>query len=304
MSTNLQKSKRHRGFVLTVEGWKKLQNQIQELETKTQTRYTPRKISEQAKLSLYQGLHSDTVRKILRRQVGVDKSSLVLLFEVLELKLDERDYTYAHPQQKSKIANTRQVLKTNSLIQQKSKTANIRQDLRAAIDVSAFYGRIEELAILEQWIVSDRCRLIALLGIGGIGKTALSAKLAEQIKDKFDYAIWRSLRNAPPVKDILTQLIQFLSDEQETDTLQSVDSRISLLIEYLSRHRCLVVLDNFEVILQDGERVGHYREGYEDYGELIRQIGEASHQSCLVINSREKPREVALLEGETLPIRS
>jgi WD40 repeat protein/DNA replication protein DnaC len=304
MSTNLQKSKRHRGFVLTLEGWKKLQNQIQELETKTQTRYTPRKISEQAKLSMYQGLHSDTVRKILRRQVGVDKSSLVLLFEVLELKLDESDYTYAYPQQKSKIANTRQVLKTNSLIQQKSKTANIRQDLRAAIDVSAFYGRIEELTILEQWIVSDRCRLIALLGIGGIGKTALSAKLAEQIKDKFDYAIWRSLRNAPPVKDILTQLIQFLSDEQETDTLQSVDSRISLLIEYLSRHRCLVVLDNFEVILQDGERVGHYREGYEDYGELIRQIGEASHQSCLVINSGEKPREVALLEGETLPIRS
>lgn len=303
MSTDLQKPKRHRSFILTLEGWKKLQNQIQKLETNTQVKYTPRKISEQVKLILYQGLHSDTVRKILGRQVGVDKSSIELVFKALELQLDESDYTNAYPQTQSKIANTSQSLKTDSGREQETKTANIRQDLRAAVDVSTFCGRSEELACLEQWIVSDRCRAIALLGIGGIGKTALSAKLAEQIKDKFDRAIWRSLRNAPPVKDILAQLIQFLSNEQQTDT-SIVDNSISLLIDYLSKNRCLVILDNFEMILQDGERVGYYRQGYEDYGELIRRIAEASHQSCLVITSREKPREIALLEGETLPVRS
>jgi len=47
-------------------------------------------------------------------------------------------------------------------------------------------------------------------------------------------------------------------------------------------------------------RAGHYREGYEGYGELLR-VGE-SHQSCLVLTSR-KPK-VASLEGETLQVRS
>jgi len=34
--------------------------------------------------------------------------------------------------------------------------------------------------------VQERCRLVAVLGMGGIGKTALCVKLAKQIKDKFE----------------------------------------------------------------------------------------------------------------------
>lgn len=179
-----------------------------------------------------------------------------------------------------------------------------RRDWAEAIDVSVFYGRTEELATLEQWIVSEQCRLITVIGMGGIGKTALSVKVAQQVEDEFDYLIWRSLRNAPPVQELLADLICFVSHQQETNLPETVDGRILQLLKYLREKRCLLILDNAESILCSDETFGAYRPGYEGYGQLLRCIGESSHLSCLVLTSREKPRGLGFKEGRYLPIRS
>jgi WD40 repeat protein len=179
-----------------------------------------------------------------------------------------------------------------------------RQDWGEAVEVSVFYGRTEELDTLEQWVISDRCRLIALLGMGGIGKTSLSIKLAQKIQGNFDYVIWRSLSNAPLVQDILADIIKFLSNQQETNLPEEVGARISLLITYLQKQRCLLILDNAESILQDDNDAGQYRSGCELYGNLIQRIGNTNHQSCLILTSREKPGEVASSEGESNAVRS
>lgn len=171
-------------------------------------------------------------------------------------------------------------------------------DWGEAPDVAVFYGRAEELTNLTQWIVNDRCRLVALLGMGGIGKTALSVRLSERIKDNFEYVIWRSLRHTPPVEDILGNLIQVLSNRQENK------SSLSILLDYLRSKRCLLILDEPETLLRPGNPVGHYREGYEGYGELLRRVGSERHNSCLLLTSREKPKEIASLEGDRLAVRS
>lgn len=194
---------------------------------------------------------------------------------------------------------------------QKSKIKK-RTDWGEAIDVSIFYGRSNELATLKQWIIQERCRLVAVLGIGGTGKTALSVKLAEQIQDEFEFIIWRSLHNAPAIDSLLNNLIQFLSNRQETNLVEDISSKILRLLDYFQKYRCLVVIDNVETILCSAEtskalsgcKAGNYREGYEEYGELFKRIGELRHNSCLVLTSREKPKEVATLEGKTFPVRS
>ena len=173
-----------------------------------------------------------------------------------------------------------------------------------AIDVSVFYGRTTELKDLTSWVVEDNCRLIALLGMGGVGKTALAAKLAEQIQSKFDYTIWRSLRNAPPCETLLAELIKFFSREQEVSLPETIEAQISCLMDYLAHYRCLLILDNAESILCEGKLAGSYRQGYQGYGQLLRRMSEQRHDSCLVLTSREKPVGLAAKEGKTSLVRS
>ncbi len=182
--------------------------------------------------------------------------------------------------------------------------AQRHEDWGEAPDVQTFYGRQDELATLAQWITADRCRLVSLLGIGGMGKTTLATKVARTHAADFAYVVWRSLRNAPPLNDLLGQCIVFLSDQRETDLPDESGQRISILLRYLQQQRCLLILDNAETILRGGDQAGRYREGYEGYGDLILRVGEAQHQSLLIVTSREKPREFARLEGTASPVRS
>jgi WD40 repeat protein len=170
------------------------------------------------------------------------------------------------------------------------------------IDVSLFYGRQQELQTLQQWVMTDHCRVIEILAIGGMGKTALAVKLAQQVQEQFDFVVWRSLRNAPPLSDFLTETIAILSRQQEIEPGMSIDTQISRLLHYLQQQRCLLILDNVESILLSGSP-RNYVAGYEGYGDLLCQVGENNHQSCLLLTSREQVAEVASFAGENLPVR-
>ncbi|MEO0490540.1 MAG: NB-ARC domain-containing protein, partial [Cyanobacteria bacterium J06659_2] len=139
-------------------------------------------------------------------------------------------------------------------------------------------------------------------GIGGIGKTTLAAQLSTQVSQEFDCVIWRSLRTGLDINVLLNDVLQLL--QPEITTPNHLDAQLSSLVTYLTDHRCLIVLEDMQLVLQGGALAGQYQPSYEGYGELLTRIAETSHQSCLLLTSWEKPREVSVLEGDAHPVRS
>ncbi|MEG4344768.1 NB-ARC domain-containing protein [Microcoleus sp. A003_D6] len=191
------------------------------------------------------------------------------------------------------------------------KTSNcepkVHLDLGDAPEPNLFYNRTSELTTLKQWILENRTRLITIYGLSGIGKTALTLQLIPQIQQEFDRIIWRSLRNSPPLASLQTDLIKFCRGDAPVPAPYPEERATAAglpLLEYLRSHRCLIILDDIQTLFSSGQLAGTYQPGYENYGAFFKQLTESSHNSCLILLSWEKPREIAALEGENRPCKS
>src|SRR6202011_1050227 len=111
----------------------------------------------------------------------------------------------------------------------------------------------QELALLSHWVIQEGCRVVSVLGLGGIGKSALAVQVMHRLADQFDVVIFRALRDAPSCEEVLDACLQVLSPERLALVPQSLERRLSLLLEELRAWRVLLVLDNLECLLEEGE---------------------------------------------------
>ncbi len=169
-------------------------------------------------------------------------------------------------------------------------------DLGEAPENFSFCDRLSEISTLKEWILQYRSRLVSIFGLSGIGKSAIAVQLIPEIQHEFDYIIWRTLSNRPTLTALQTNLIKFISQQQET--------QLSTVLECFRDYRCLLIIDDLQTIFTTGNLAGQYLPGYEDYGTFFERAATSSHQSCLLLLSWEKPREVAALEGNKYPVRA
>ncbi|MBD2119391.1 NB-ARC domain-containing protein [Trichocoleus sp. FACHB-262] len=164
-------------------------------------------------------------------------------------------------------------------------------DLDEAPDVEAFYGRQPELQQLEQWIVSDRCEIVAIAGLGGIGKTALALALTERVQTEFSFVIWRSLRSVPSFHHLLDSILQPF----DPAIPQTFQQRVHQLIQHLQQHRCLLILDGLETVLKQENTYTLF---------LLTYLLPATHQSCILLTSRERLSELEEVVRNRASVRS
>jgi hypothetical protein len=142
-------------------------------------------------------------------------------------------------------------------------------------NIPLFFGRSTELATLTQKI-AEGASLVAITGMGGIGKTALAVQLAKALQPKFSQILWYSFHlNTPPINS--TSLLPGLAAQT------------------------LLIFDGWDMIL-GGERGGQYRLGYDNYAEYLRSLVQMNNSSCVILTSREQPEGLNALTASGVEI--
>lgn len=116
-----------------------------------------------------------------------------------------------------------------------------RETVETSTTLTPFVGREAELKRVGELLGDPACRLLTVLGPGGIGKTRLAIQAAEQVGSLFpDGVCYTSLR----FDDTTEHLTVILADVLRFSLGRDTPSSLAQLVDYLQRKSMLLVLDD------------------------------------------------------------
>lgn len=141
------------------------------------------------------------------------------------------------------------------------------------VEIEEIFDRSNELRRLGEY--RQQSRLILITGISGIGKSSLAKSFYN-----LDY-------NSQPQEKILCRCYHHTSVKDIAEYVELfseydlIGDPIKFILQKLRRDRCLLILDNLDL---DHQEYG------DAYNQLLEQIAETEHQSCVIVTSCSKPK--------------
>ena len=136
---------------------------------------------------------------------------------------------------------------------------------------TSFVGRDQDLAEIASRLASPACRLLTILGPGGMGKTRLAIEAAAaqlpHFTDGVTYVALASVEASSSSK-VVSPLLGAIADALRI-TFRKGGLPEQQLLDYLQRRDLLLVLDNFEHLLEGVELIGRLLEMAKDIKILV-----------------------------------
>jgi hypothetical protein len=155
-------------------------------------------------------------------------------------------------------------------------------------DDDNFKGRAQDFATLNRWANDPDTRMIAITGIGGQGKTAMTGRWLKQERIE-------NLKNIPvfywsfyedlDVKKFLEQIVEFCLPIVHIDGKQEIEA-ISFILSVVQQARLLLVLDGLEVLQEDVSSPDHGNIIHPFLYSFLQNWVRTLHKGLMILTSR------------------
>ena len=162
-------------------------------------------------------------------------------------------------------------------------------------ELTSFVGRDREIRELTDMLVEGKKRLITLTGPGGTGKTRLSLQVAAECVQHFKHGMWLvELAGVSRAQDVPGAVAIALGIPLSTDG----DVKTQVLA-HLKTRTCLLVLDNFEQVVEAARFVNDLMKQCANVSILV-----SSRELLQIAGEQEYPLEPLGLPPDSVTVKT